>query len=414
LNMRVDRRREIRKRTAESLRFVAAGQSLIRSNLRGDASHEFREVEKILQSADIAFTNFEGTIRGSYGGWPTKSGQVHASDPAVLDALKDMGFNALSLSNNHAFDLGPGGILSTLEEVQKRGFLHAGIGNDRASASQPGYTDTKKGRIGLVSMDCSPQPDYFYAGPDRPGINRLRVREVLMLKEDDFAQLKAISERLEYEKRKAEYIRHGFRTTFKGIQEFYGIRFEQGIRTEECRALEEDDRDRNLAVIRDAARRADLVIVYVHQHYWELPWETIPAWFRDFARQCIDAGADVFVSHGVPLLQAVEIYKQHPIFYSLGNFIFHSEKKETYGNDSIWQSVIVSCEFSKQGDLIGAGFYPISLGGRKALLDHTLSRDVPCLAQGEHGKEILRHLAELSAPFGTKIQNKDGVGRLAV
>ncbi|MER8923834.1 CapA family protein [Mesorhizobium sp. M0802] len=38
---------------------------------------------------------------------------------------------------------------------------------------------------------------------------------------------------------------------------------------------------------------------------------------------CIDAGANLFVSHGAPVLQAVEIYNGAPIFYGLGNFLFH-------------------------------------------------------------------------------------------
>ena len=396
------------------IRFIAVGQSLIKRDLRGDSSREFKEIQKIIQSADIAFTNFEGTIRGSSGGWPTKNGPIHASDPVVLDTLKAMGFNTLSLSNNHAFDLGPDGILSTLEEVKKRGFLHAGIGKDSDAASKPGYMETEKGKVALISMDCSPQPDYFYAHEDRPGINRLRLSEVLMLEKKDLDHLEAICERIGYEKRKAEYIRYGFRTTFKDIQEFYGIRFERGSRTEERRLLDPEDRDRNLAIIRDAARTADFVIVYVHHHYWEFPWEVTPVWVQDFARQCIEAGANVFVSHGVPLLQAIEIYKRRPIFYGLGNFIFHSENRAAYAKDSLWQSIVAACEFDRNGVLRKIDLYPVSLGGREALTNHELPREVPHLVKGEYGEEILRHLAQLSLPFHTQIEIKGGRGGLAV
>ena len=37
----------------------------------------------------------------------------------------------------------------------------------------------------------------------------------------------------------------------------------------------------------------------------------------------IDAGADVIVGHHPHSLQEVEVYKGKPIFYSLGNFVFH-------------------------------------------------------------------------------------------
>jgi poly-gamma-glutamate capsule biosynthesis protein CapA/YwtB (metallophosphatase superfamily) len=52
------------------------------------------------------FTGYGGTIRGRHGGWPMKSSFLHVSDPLVLDCLKSLGFDFLSLRNNHAYDLG--------------------------------------------------------------------------------------------------------------------------------------------------------------------------------------------------------------------------------------------------------------------------------------------------------------------
>ena len=37
----------------------------------------------------------------------------------------------------------------------------------------------------------------------------------------------------------------------------------------------------------------------------------------------VDAGADIVVMHGAPLLHGVEIYRGRPIFYDLGNFIYN-------------------------------------------------------------------------------------------
>lgn len=41
---------------------------------------------------------------------------------------------------------------------------------------------------------------------------------------------------------------------------------------------------------------------------------------RDFAHFCIDAGADIVYGHGPHVVRAVELYKEHFIAYSLGNF----------------------------------------------------------------------------------------------
>ena len=42
---------------------------------------------------------------------------------------------------------------------------------------------------------------------------------------------------------------------------------------------------------------------------------------EDFAHFCIDCGANAVVGHGPHLLRPIEVYKDSPIFYSLGDFI---------------------------------------------------------------------------------------------
>ncbi|TPM27740.1 CapA family protein [Mesorhizobium sp. B2-2-2] len=83
-------------------------------------------------------------MKGSYFG---------CSAAVVLDALKDIGFNALALSNNHAFDLGPLGVLSTLEEAAERGFHHADIGVDAEDARRPGMKTYGARKVALVSRE---------------------------------------------------------------------------------------------------------------------------------------------------------------------------------------------------------------------------------------------------------------------
>lgn len=42
----------------------------------------------------------------------------------------------------------------------------------------------------------------------------------------------------------------------------------------------------------------------------------------DFAKSIIDAGCDLILGHHPHVIQGVEIYRNRPIFYSLGNFLF--------------------------------------------------------------------------------------------
>ncbi|MFD0681370.1 MULTISPECIES: CapA family protein [unclassified Paenibacillus] len=358
----------------KSFTFAATGQALIKRDLRPYMrSDRLAKVIQTIKQADFSFTNFEGTIKGSYGGWPTKNKAVAASPPHVLDSLAEMGFNMLSLCNNHAFDLGPGGILSTLEQSTGKAFLHAGIGTDRNDAAKPRYKETSLGRVALIAADCGPQPEYAYAfdGNDlissRPGNNRLLVQR------NEAGQLEPNPE----------------------------------------------DATRHLSMITEAAVEAEFVVVYLHSHHWEPVMEITPDWIQQYAKACIDAGANAIVCHGTPLLQGVEIYKQRPIFYGLGNFIFHTYQPARWMGQigmKAWQSVIAMCCFDVDGNLTELQFESILVGGNPEELAYGryTCLDAPSLADAKQGEEILGHLARLSRPFQTSIYMEQGVGKAII
>jgi poly-gamma-glutamate capsule biosynthesis protein CapA/YwtB (metallophosphatase superfamily) len=59
-----------------------------------------------LKGADVRFTNLETAVAPKDMAVELRTSEVHRTGPEVLDALKDMGFNMLSMANNHAWDLG--------------------------------------------------------------------------------------------------------------------------------------------------------------------------------------------------------------------------------------------------------------------------------------------------------------------
>lgn len=66
------------------------------------------------------------------------------------------------------------------------------------------------------------------------------------------------------------------------------------------------------------------VIVNLH---WGLEHRTKPAMQQKTdAHRLVDAGADAVVGHHTHTLQTVETYRGHPVWYSLGNFIFDPKK----------------------------------------------------------------------------------------
>jgi len=404
----------------ENFTLAVTGQSLIKHDTRTINSQEFDRVSTILQGADLAFTNFEGTIYGAHGGWPLKGFYFGSSKPDVLDALGEIGFRALSLSNNHSFDLGPSGILSTVEEVEKRGFLHAGIGRNKKEASGPSSATFGRRAVSMVAMDGGPGPDFMYAADgtkgrgERPGVNRLRLSRILEVDETAFAQLQAIRDKAEYsaldflmDNQPDDEPALGDRDIGIGRAIFrQSNRFKRTIR------IDEDDLARNLQAIETAAKSGSLVIAYLHHHHWATDWLKSPDWISAFARQCIDAGAAVFVSHGVPVLLPIEIYQGRPIFHSLGNFIFHTRSEiSLWQRNEVWESVVGLCSFDRENRLTSLKLHPVVIGGEEGLKDDALERRlVPHLATGAAAERILRRVAAESKEYGSRIEIVDGTG----
>ncbi len=67
---------------------------------------------------------------------------------------------------------------------------------------------------------------------------------------------------------------------------------------------------------------ADYVIVSMHAHANKgIPKENVADFHKEIAHASIDAGADALIGHGPHIIREIEVYKDRPIFYSLGDFI---------------------------------------------------------------------------------------------
>jgi poly-gamma-glutamate synthesis protein (capsule biosynthesis protein) len=342
---------------------------MIRSDIRVHTPSAVSTIAPLLKG-DVVFTNFEATIIDERKGQSRLDGRF-LSPPEALDALKALGFNLLSLSNNHSWDLKVPGIQNTLQEVSRLNLAHAGTGNTVEEAVAPAYLHTPKGTVALVAMASGLIAQGGSATATRPGVNELRV--------------------------------------------------ETGNKPNE------EDARRILHSIRDASKRADLVMVYQHNHVFDKPFGTImqeelperltpPDWLKNWTHAEVDAGADIIVMHGAPLLHGVEIYHGRPIFYDLGNFIFQVPPTLILLDEPInWESVVAYVEFRGK-ELQSVKLRPIAQnkigqGQADTQDEHTnnlflQTRGLPTLATGEQAHYILERLAELSQPFGTTVEVK--------
>lgn len=94
--------------------------------------------------------------------------------------------------------------------------------------------------------------------------------------------------------------------------------------------------------IQEAKKNTDYVLVIVHgghEHY-QLPSPRMKETYRFF----IDAGADAVVNHHQHCYSGYEVYKEKPIFYGLGNFLFDDINLRK----SIWnEGYMVNIRFNK-------------------------------------------------------------------
>jgi poly-gamma-glutamate synthesis protein (capsule biosynthesis protein) len=132
----------------------------------------------------------------------------------------------------------------------------------------------------------------------------------------------------------------GKRVAFLGYNDFPPRCFAAGPTTPGVAWLIEKDVVRD---IKAARKQADVVLLFLH---WGDDLEPVEEPEQQMlARHLIDAGADAVIGGHAHLTQGVEWYKDRPIVYSLGNFVF-----DYFPNDPpVWKGWIVKLTFGNSG-----------------------------------------------------------------
>jgi poly-gamma-glutamate synthesis protein (capsule biosynthesis protein) len=146
--------------------------------------------------------------------------------------------------------------------------------------------------------------------------------------------------------------------------------------------------------VKKARDKADFVFIILH---WGLePSQFVHPRQREIAHSIIDAGVDGIIGHHPHLPQGIEVYKERPILYSLGNFIFGRDDSD-WGVDNILAEFIID---QKKIQLVK--IYPIS-GKRQELFQ-------PYLLSNARANLLLNHLKKSSLLLNTKIDINNDVG----
>ena len=151
-----------------------------------------KEVQDYLNSFDLRI----GTLEAAIGTGLTydevkmqgRANIVYARNEDFF-RVKEMGFNVVSLANNHVCDLGDAGLENTIRILKENGIQYCGAGMDIEEASKPAVVKYKGKTIAILAY-CMYGSKYLgyveLAGENKGGVNPLDINKVV----EDIKQMK--------------------------------------------------------------------------------------------------------------------------------------------------------------------------------------------------------------------------------
>ena len=233
----------------------------------------FDKVLPYFHNSDVNFCNLEAAL--STRGTPV-AGRLASfrSYPSMVEVLKKGQIDFVSLANNHSTDYGWDALSETMEILSQNAIGFSGGGKNIEEARKPAFVEKQGLKIGLLSYTANVNvPLGFQAGQERPGLAPIR------------------------------------------ISPFFSP---DHTNQEDIEALKND--------IKKWQPMVDFLVVSFHWGISEGGTHTIALHQQTIAHHAINAGADLILGHHPHAIQGIEIYKDKPVCYSLGNFVFALEE----------------------------------------------------------------------------------------
>jgi len=214
---------------------------------------------EVLKEMDFSIINLECPVTNSSNGILKTGPLLKSENLQSLISLKELGFDLLTLANNHILDYSQDGVLDTIRNAHGVGLETVGAGENLEIASRPYIVNLDNQSVGILNM--------------------------------------------------AE-------------NEFCGATIHTaGAFTFDLISI--------LTIIKNIRSTVDKVILIYHggREHYNLPTPEIRRRFRFL----IDSGVDAIVAHHTHCIGGFEYYKDKPIVYSLGNFLFDYKVKYQKG-----------------------------------------------------------------------------------
>jgi hypothetical protein len=165
-----------------SLRIVAVGDlsfngAYARVLQRQGTDFPFRHVAQPWRGADLLLGNLESPLTTAPKVVPAKL--TLRAAPQAAEALRDAGFDAVALANNHAMDYGARGLEQTRANLAAAGIPAVGAAENADRAAAPLILHRQGQSIGLLAFCHVEQRSALYAGPDSPGVAAFEIEDAV-------------------------------------------------------------------------------------------------------------------------------------------------------------------------------------------------------------------------------------------
>ena len=321
------------------------------------ATPGFGRVVELLSGADVAVANLDTAL--TERGHPREKFINVRAAPAVAADLKRMGFDVISLANNHVMDYGDTGLFDTLTALHTAGIQTVGAGSDLQQATAPAIVETDGWRLGVLAW-TSVLPTGAAASEERPGQAPLHIHTAyevnpyLLMEEPTSAPT---------------------------------------VRTR----VDDADLENARVAVADLRSQVDFLVVLLH-------WgggisDELAEYQRPLGRDLLDAGADVVVGSHPHRVLGIETYDGKAIFYSPGTLVEQLSREGLAPEIAAIMDLLSPDSFVATLDVAPDGRYGIRI------VPTTVDGEgVPAPAEGADFDRIAERLVRMSASLGTAFQ----------
>lgn len=280
-----------------------------------DFTYVFDGVRDLLKKSDFRIGNLETPMAGEKAGYTENFLCFNAPD-SYADAMKAAGFDLVATANNHTFDRGYEGLVSTIKFLDEKGIPHTGTFLPGTPREEAYYFTLGNTKVAVIAYTYN--TNYDSSGKKCAATGEWADTVNLMRPQTEGTFLKGglIPTTTKFDKLTKKFLPLHTRNR---VKRFFGAPYafprpDHHLNKEAMAPYVEKFQ----SDIRKAKEKADFVIFYPHVGG---QFDPHPGQFTEYVvEKAVEAGADAIVASHAHVVQNAKMFGTTPCAYSIGNF----------------------------------------------------------------------------------------------